>query len=254
MAGNTSGSTSAGTPKDSSPSSPPKPWIIGHRGASQAYQENTIAAFVGAREQGAAGIELDIRRSADDVLIVHHDAHLPDGRMVREVQTDDLPEWVPTLAEALEAATDLWVNIEVKNHPTDPDFDAEHGISVAVAGLVAAFEMTDRVLVSSFDMDSIQRIRETDPTIPIGWLVWGQTDPMQLIARAAARGCSSINAANVVVDAGFVRRANEAGLEVFVWTVDDADRIRELASFGVDGIITNTPDLAIEALATRSSS
>ncbi len=218
-----------------------RPRIIGHRGASATHKENTIEAFLAAKEQGATGVELDVRRSADDVLVVHHDAHLSDGRMIREVATDDLPEWVPTLAESLEALAGLWVNIEVKNHPSDPDFDAEHGISVAVAGLVVAFDLVDRVLVSSFDMDSIQRIRLTDPTIPIGWLVWGQANPVQLINRAQAQGCVSINAHDNLVDAGFVRRAKEAGLEVVCWTVDDPGRIRELARFDVDGIITNVP-------------
>lgn len=224
---------------------------MGHRGASRSHKENTIEAFLAAKEQGGDGIELDVRRSADDVLVVHHDAALDDGRLVFETTADDLPDYVPTLVAVLDAVSDQWVNIEVKNHPSDPDYDAEHGISVAVAGLVAAFEMTHRVLVSSFDMDSIQRIRLTDPSIPIGWLVWGQADPAQLIGRAQAQDCASINPHDLLVDASFVRRANEAGLAVNVWTVDDPDRIRELAGFGVDGIITNVPDIAIAALAAQ---
>lgn len=225
-----------------------KPWIIGHRGASGRFKENTVEAFTGAKELGAYGVELDVRRSADEVLVVHHDAALSDGRLIFELSADDLPSYVPTLVEALDVLGDQWVNIEIKNHPADPDYDAAHGISVAVAGLVAAFDMVDRVLVSSFDMDSIQRIRKTDPSIPIGWLVWGQADPAQLVGRAEAQACQAINPHDLLVDAGFVRRANDAGLLVNVWTVDDPDRIRELASFGVDSIITNVPDIAVAAL------
>lgn len=226
------------------------PRILGHRGASKQYKENTLEAFAAVKELGGDGVELDVRRTKDEVLVVHHDAALADGRLLFELDADELPDFVPTLAASLDAAGDQFVNIEVKNHPSDPDYDAEHGISVAVAGLVLAFDMTDRVLVSSFDMDSIQRIHQTDPSIPIGWLVWGQADPAQLIERAHAQGCAAINPHDLLVDASFVQRANAVGLEVNVWTVDDPDRIRELAGFGVSSIITNAPDVAAKALAT----
>lgn len=222
--------------------------VVAHRGASADHPENTIAAFVGAREQGADGIELDVRLSADDVLVLHHDAHLADGRMVREVQSSDLPTSVPSLAEALEATDPLFTNIELKNLRSDPDFDAAEGLSIAVAGLITAFEAHDRVLVSSFDIEAVLRIRATDPTVPIGWLVWGQADPVQLIARVEAHGMQAIHPHDLLVDSAFVRRAHDAGVQVNVWTVDDLDRGRALVEMGVDAIITNTPALMIEAI------
>lgn len=223
--------------------------VIGHRGASATHPENTIEAFQAAAEQGAHGVELDVRRSADDVLVVFHDAHLPDGQVVREVAAVDLPPSIPTLAEALEACADSWINIEIKNMPDDPDYDAEHGLSVAVAGLIMAFGAADRVIVSSFDISSVDRIRSIDPTIPTAWLVWGGADPGSLIDRSVAHGHQAIHPADLLVDEAFVRRAHDAGLEVNVWTVDDPDRIRQLAAIGVDGIITNAPTVALEALA-----
>ena len=223
--------------------------VIAHRGASADHPENTIEAFVGAKEQGADGVELDVRLSADDVLVLHHDAHLADGRMVRQVQSADLPASVPNLAEALEATDPLFTNIELKNLRSDPDFDAAAGLSIAVAGLIAAFNAHERVLVSSFDLDNVLRIRATDPEVPLGWLVWGQADPTQLISRVEAHGLQAIHPHDLLVDAGFVRRAHEAGLAVNVWTVDDLDRGRALAGMGVDAIITNTPRLMVEALA-----
>ena len=227
----------------------PGPRIIAHRGASADHPENTVEAFVGAREQGADGVELDVRLSADDVLVLHHDAHLADGRMVRELDAEDLPPWVPTLAEALEVIDPMWTNIELKNLPTDPDYDAAFGLSVAVAGLIAAFDAHERVLVSSFDIDAVDRIRDTDPSVPLGWLVWGQADPAQLIARAESRRLQAIHPHDLLVDAAFVRRAHDAGLGVNVWTVDDPDRVRELALIGVDAIITNRPAATRAALA-----
>ncbi|MGF1597721.1 MAG: glycerophosphodiester phosphodiesterase [Acidimicrobiales bacterium] len=225
--------------------------IIGHRGASGTHQENTIEAFQAAADQGADGVELDVRRTADDVLVVFHDAHLGSGALVRELLAADLPPWIPTLAEALEACADLWINIEIKNMPEDPDHDTEHGLSVAVAGLVQAFDMVEQILVSSFDIGSIDRIRSLDLDIALAWLVWGQADPRSLVERAVAHGLQAINPNDLLVDRGFVRMAHEVGLEVNVWTVDDGDRIVALAEMGVDGIITNVPAAARAALASR---
>ncbi len=223
--------------------------IIGHRGASATHRENTLEAFRAASDQGAHGIELDVRRTADDVLVVYHDAHLADGRVIRETPAHELPDFVPTLAEALEASAELWINVEIKNIPGDPDYDAEHGLAVAVAALVQAFDLQDRVLVSSFDIDSVDRIRHLDPSIPVAWLVWGQADPASLIERARAHDLQAIHPHDLLVDRPFLDRAAAAGLAVNVWTVDDPARIRQLIDLGVDGIITNTPDRASEILA-----
>ncbi len=229
--------------------SPARPRIVAHRGASSTHQENTVEAFREAVAVGAGGIELDVRRSADNVLVIHHDAQLADGRLVFSLNADQLPSFVPTLADALEAIGDAWVNIEVKNHPTDPDYDAEMGISVGVAALVAAFDAADRVLVSSFDFQSLLSIRDVDPSIPLGWLVWGQANPAMLIDRAKSHEFNAINPHDAMVDASFVRMAHEAGLAVNVWTVDDPKRMAELIALGVDGIVTNDPALGVRILA-----
>lgn len=223
--------------------------IIGHRGASASHPENTIEAFRAAAEQGAHGVELDVRRTEDDVLVVVHDAHLADGRLVRATSSADLPDHVPTLSEALEACPDLWLNVEIKNMPDDPDYDSEHGLSIAVAGLIAAFDVADRVIVSSFNMDSVDRIRTVDPSIPLAWLVWGQADPRSLVERVVAHDLQAIHPHDLLVDRSFLKRAHDAGLVVNVWTVDDPQRIVELVGWGVDGIITNSPSVAIAALA-----
>jgi glycerophosphoryl diester phosphodiesterase len=227
--------------------------IIAHRGASLTHRENTLEAFGAAIEQGADGIELDVRLSGDDVLVIHHDAHLEDGTLIRGVDAADLPQHVPTLGQALEAVGDRWLNIEIKNVPDEPDYDAEHRISLAVAGLLAAHRAmatgggvdgddgVDGFIVSSFNVDTLGRLRRTDPTIPLALLVWGQADPVSLVARAQAHGFEGINPHDLLVDRSFVNRAHDAGLQVNVWTVDDPDRIRQLADFGVDGIITNDP-------------
>ena len=107
------------------------PMVIAHRGASAAHPENTVAAFVGARDAGADGVELDARRTADGHVIVHHDAQLPDGRVIVELAAAELPDHVPSLAEALDACAGMVVNIEIKNWPDDPDFDGTEQVAVA---------------------------------------------------------------------------------------------------------------------------
>lgn len=222
--------------------------IIGHRGASATHPENTLEAFRAAAEQGAHGVELDVRRTKDDVLVVFHDAHLTDGRIIRELDAEQLPASIPSLAEALDACADLWINVEIKNMPDDPDYDAEHGISIAVAGLLSAYDANERVIVSSFDISSVDRIRSIDPTIPVAWIVWAQADPQTLIDRAAGHEMQAIHPHDFLVDRGFLAKAREAGLAVNVWTVDDTDRMKELVALGVDGIITNAPAAAVAAL------
>ena len=97
--------------------------VVAHRGASAAALENTVEAFCRARDLGADWVELDVRRTADGVAVVHHDAHLPDGRRIGGLHAVDLPSHVPGLAEALEACDGMGVVVEIKNLPDDPDFD-----------------------------------------------------------------------------------------------------------------------------------
>lgn len=239
--------------------------IVAHRGASATHHENTLEAFRAAAEQGADGIELDVRLSADEVLVVYHDAHLKTGELIRDQTASDLPDWIPTLGEALDVAGDLWMNIEIKNVPDEPGYDEEHQISTAVAGLIAArlamtesldlageaetvIDRADRVMISSFNVDSVTSIRRLDPSLPLALLVWGQADPASLIGRAEAHGFEAIHPHDLLVDRNFVERAKAAGLQVNVWTVDDPQRIVELADMGVDGIITNDPAAAVVAL------
>jgi glycerophosphoryl diester phosphodiesterase len=218
--------------------------VIAHRGASAAATENTLPAFRLARELGSDWVELDARLSADGVVVVHHDAHLGDGRTLVQVRVEELPPSVPTLAEALEECEGMGVNIEIKNLPDDPDYDASHAVVDAVAGVVQAYLGPSRALVSSFNMDSVDRLRSVDPSIPCAWLFFEMTDPGSVVDRAVAHGMQAIHPYDRLVDGALVRRAHEAGLEVNVWTVDDAARMRELVNLGVDGICTNVPDVA----------
>ena len=91
--------------------------VMAHRGASRAEAENTVAAFRRAGQMGSHAVELDVRRTADGVLVVHHNPHLADGRLIASLAfaelRHDAPQ-VPTLGEALDACDGMWVNVEIK--------------------------------------------------------------------------------------------------------------------------------------------
>lgn len=225
--------------------------VIGHRGASAAHPENTEAAFRGAIAQGADGVELDVRRTADGTLAVCHDETLPDGRALLSLSRAELPPSTPVLEDVLEVCRGLaMVNTEIKNWPDDNDFDATESLAIAVVTLLSARgELDDnRNLVSSFHLATIDRVRELAPTVPTGWLLGRIPDVAALIERAAERGHRAVHPHHAFVNDELVARAHDAGIRVNAWTCDEPERIRWLAEVGVDAVITNMPDVALEAL------
>lgn len=225
--------------------------VVGHRGASLAFPENTIAAFEGAIAQGADGVELDVRRTLDGAMAILHDDALPDGRLLLETTLRDLPASVPVLADVLDACAPLEVvNIEIKNWPADRDFDPEERLAGEVVGLLESRgELGDgRALVSCFHLPTIDRVHELAPGLATAWLLGLVDHPERLIDTAAAHGHVAVHPHHLFVDESFVERAHDAGLAVNVWTVDDPDRIRQLAGQGVDAVVTNVPDQALTAL------
>jgi glycerophosphoryl diester phosphodiesterase len=215
--------------------------VIAHRGASSTHPENTLEAFRAARELGADWVELDARRTADGVVVVHHDAALPDGRLLVELTAAVVPSAVPTLAEALQACAGMGVNVEIKNNAGDPDQDPEAWIADEVVRLLAARPDGQEILVTSFDLRTIDRVREVAPEVRTGWLLFAVPDLGEAIDRAARHGHAAVHPFVAFVDDVVVARAHGLGLEVNVWTVDDPEQMRQLIAIGADGIITNDP-------------
>ena len=224
--------------------------IWAHRGASAARPENTLEAFIEARAQGAAGVELDVRRSADRALVVHHDAALADGRLLVELGVPDLPDGICLLDAALDACAGMVVNIEIKNVEVDPDFDPEQLVAGAVVDLLhQRGTAPGEVLVSSFGLAAIDRVRALDPAIPTGYLAFTRWNQRKALQRAIDGGHGAFHPHHLVVNPELVAAAHDAGLAVNAWTADDPDRIRWLADeCGVAAIITTVPDIALEAL------
>jgi glycerophosphoryl diester phosphodiesterase len=231
------------------------PRILAHRGACRVARENTVEAFVAAGALGADGVELDVHRSVDGVLVVHHDADVAGLGILAEHPAADIRRrlpYVPTLEESLDACTGLLVNVEVKNLPGDADFDPGDRAATGLVELLHARNRRDEVLISSFNLATIDRVRALDPALPTGLLTLLGFDPLDGIGIAADRGHSAVHpdvrSMRGAVAGAAAGRARERGLAVNVWTVDAPDEIRRLASAGVDGIVTNVPDVARAAL------
>ena len=223
--------------------------VIAHRGANRRARENTLDAFRIAVALGADGIELDVRLTADGALVIHHDAHLPDGRVIGELRRDELPDWLPELHSALDACAPAMVNIEIKNSEGEPDFDADRSIADhVVEALRERPEPVERWLISSFDGSTVDRVRELS----------GPRTALLTEAPAASALDRLLDAGTPKhpvwhpwhgdLDAATVARAHEAGVEVNVWTVDGEEAIRRAIAIGVDGICTDEPDLALSLL------
>ena len=226
--------------------------VIAHRGASADFAENTLDAFFGAVDQGADGVELDVRRTADGRLAISHDDQLPDGTVVVDTAFADLPATITDLGQALDACRPLAiVNIEVKNWPADRDFDPTEHLAAAVVDLLRARgELDDRrSLVSSFHLPTIDRVRELAPGLATGWLLGMVAEPGRLVDRAAEHGHVAVHPNHAFVNEDLVRRAHDAGLAVNAWTCDEPERIRWLEAVGVDAVITNVPRIAKDARA-----
>lgn len=228
------------------------PLIYAHRGASADHRENTLAAFEGAVAQGADAVELDVRVTRDGELVVLHDPRYPDGRLVWDTPAVERPDGVPLLDEALDACAPLLVNVEIKNIPGDLGDGVPHDPAAAdpVVDLIvarAAARPQERILISSFDPATLGRVRERSD-LATGLLVFDlSADPM-VVERAVDEGHVALNPWDPFVDAALVERCRAAGLGVNTWTVDDPIRHVELAAMGVDGIITNVPAIARQAL------
>ena len=210
--------------------------------------ENTIAAFVEAGRLGADMVELDVRRTADGALAVHHDAKLVDGRLIADLNAVSLPDYVPLLDAALDACAGMGVNIEIKNFPGDPDFDPGQSVAAAVASVVVQLGVADRVIVSSFNLGAVDTVRAAEPSVPTAFLTLTGWDQFEALGRAVERGHGALHPQHGAVTAELVAATHAAGLAVNTWTVDDPARMRVLADMGVDGIVTNVPDVAIDVL------
>jgi glycerophosphoryl diester phosphodiesterase len=243
------------------------PIVVAHRGASSTFPENTLSAFAGAVDAGADMIELDVRCTLDNGLVVRHDSHVPlaagGSANVHELTLDDLRRndadaghderaRIPTLAEVLpELSGRIGLDIEIKNLPGDPGYDGDREQAVEqVVRLLDDLRFDGPVLITSFNPDSIRRARELAPHLATGFLRPKDAGLSSALRAATEHGHRFVLPQADAVEAGgeaFTRECHDAGVLVGTWTVDDPDRIGRLFSMGVDAVATNDPAAALPA-------
>jgi glycerophosphoryl diester phosphodiesterase len=224
--------------------------VLAHRGGTGPWHENSLEAFTAALDLGADGVELDVRLSGDGGLVVHHDPAVPGAGLVHECRIEALPEWVPTLEQALRTCAGAIVNVEIKNIPTDPGYDASNRVSASVASLLDEGAGTApwpaHVVVSSFWPDALVALRQAYPPAVLGLLVHPALDVGSALDTASGLGCAALHPHHSQVGGALVDDAHGRGLAVATWTVNTSAEIDTVVAAGVDIVITDSvgPTLA----------
>ena len=234
------------------------PLIIGHRGASAAAPENTMAAFREAIAVGADGIEFDVRLTRDDVPVVIHDRTLHrTARLPHRIadltwsELQPLDQTVPSLDELLTLfeSNKLLMYLEIKC-----DSAAERlPLVEASCKLINQHSLKEHVIVGCFDLPTLKVVRQIDPEIKTAAsfeLAISTASPLsdqRILAQAVSVDASALALHYRLARKRLVEKAKLAGLWVAVWTVDDPTWIERARALGIDALITNDPAAMLAA-------
>lgn len=230
-----------------------RPLVFAHRGGSKIGPENTIAAFDNGLAAGADGLELDVHLSRDGIVVVHHDAALERTTRgtgpVKDRTARELAEFdVPPLRAVLARYPKIGVIIELKERGPE--------LAEAVVDEVRRAGATDRVCLGSFSVSALRAARAAAPGIATSgarfevrmalYRSWCGLSPGRVPYQAFQ--VPETSGSTRVVSPRFVQLAHKSGLAVHVWTVDEPDDMRRLLDWGVDGIISDRPDVAVQTV------
>lgn len=203
--------------------------VLAHRGSAKSQRENTLGAFKEALRLGADGVELDVRRTLDGHLVVHHDPVTSDGMAIGQNLISDLPEFVPELGEAFEACGDLLVNVELKADPFEPGEVSYASTARLTAHLCAARLRSGpagALVVSSFSLAALEVVAAEESGLDIALLVEpGSQYASRAVEVVSSNGWSGLHPFFQMVDQRLAGRAREAGLSLRPWTVDRREHI-----------------------------
>lgn len=218
-----------------------------------------MRAFELARSEGADGVELDVRLSADEKIVVLHDRSLSrvsGGRSADEVeqlssaalaQIDvGAGERVPLLADVLEWAAqhELVVNVEVK-----ADLLRKRELLGRLVTLLRGRPaLSERILISSFHPGFVLHLARELPEFGLAWLVHEKQRGKRLLPAFRRVGAVGVNPEHTLLSASFVREYRAAGALISTWTVNDPILAAAYAVFGVDAIISDCPAKILASL------
>jgi glycerophosphoryl diester phosphodiesterase len=238
-----------------------KTLVFGHRGARAYAPMNTLPSFELALEQGADGVELDVRLTRDGEMVILHDDSVDattDGKgyvrdfTLSEIKALDAGSYfdakfagarIPTLDEVFEAiGKRTRINVEIKAEGVRSD-----GVEVKVAEAIRRHGLARSIIVSSFNPLTLRRFRGEMPEVPIGFLHSPET-PFYVPHLMVGLPHEARNPHYEQIDRKYMEWAKGAGYRVNTWTVNDPLRAIQLRNWGVDCIITDQPDTIIAAL------
>ena len=233
----------------------PGPLIYAHRGDRSRAADNTIEAFTLAVDAGAHGIELDVRRTADGVLVLSHDPAIGDLPPVFRMTHDELraaAPTVPTLRDALaHIPPHVFVNVEVKNAIHEPDFDASRSIVEQAIDIVLRHDDPSRILLSSFDPEAVRTSRSRSSVLR-GLLITKGIPLDAAISLAVELEVDAIHPPLATIDgdpAAAVASATRVGLATVVWDANTPAGVASAANGGADVIITDDPAMGRSVIA-----
>jgi glycerophosphoryl diester phosphodiesterase len=218
---------------------------IGHRGARAYEPENTLRSFERALKIGVNAVELDVRKTKDNQLVVIHDTDVKkttNGQgTVNELTLEEIKgfsaekgEKIPALKEALDFLDKkVKILIELK----------EEGLEKAVLELVHESKLQRNVVLVSFIEDALRKVRELDDSVETGLIYAKHKNPLKAAIELKAQYLVGFYRFVHTVN---VEKAHENGLKIIVWTINTPEEIAEYVKKGVDGIASDKPDLLIE--------
>ena len=232
-----------------------------HRGASRYYPENTILSIKEGIKAGAEGVEIDVHKTKDNKLVIIHDediertfkgkglvkdftlAEIKEFKCRNKNYEDDLECKIPTLEEVLEVikASGVMLNIELKT-----DEIHYENIEKDVIDLVKQYELKDKVILSSFNHESIRIAIEIDNEIETGLLYENQIE--DVVNYAKVFGAKAIHPDIRLVTEELIKEAMENDIKVNIYTVNNPIHMRVLIKAGVNGLFTDYPDLLNEVM------
>lgn len=232
-----------------------------HRGFSSKYPENTMLAFEKAIEVGAHGIEFDVQVTKDGKLVIIHDETIDrtsNGKgKVKDFTYEELlkfdfsvnyneqeePQRIPLLSEYFELVKDIDIisNIELKNSVYEYE-----GIEEKVYDLVGQYKLKNKVIISSFNHESIMRMKAIDESIECGFLIDSWMLNPGKYTKYNGIECFHPSAYSLTKEK--VQEIQSHGVKVNVWLGKEPFDYRKLVHMGVDGLISNDPDIVKDLL------
>lgn len=220
-----------------------RPILLGHRGAPHRAKENTLESFRMALEAGLDGLELDLHRSRDGVLVVYHDFELA-GLPIAELDWPTLQQeapWVPRLEQVFALAEEFpqaWLNLELKSLP-----GASDGREALLAQHLQAWPGRGRAWISSFDPLALLRLHQLKVGVPLA-LLYSQPEMEALLPCLPVQG---VHPQAALLSQEKVESFRAQGRFVVAWTVNQAGVARQLLNWGVSGVIGDWPEQLLAA-------